>query len=418
MLTEKQKKAIDTLRYRPVQVAYWLGFNKLTELHNEWMCEFINGTEDYTLQAHRGSYKSTCISIALAIKMVLRPNKDIIFCRKTDTDVAEIVGQVANILQSDVMQHFAMIIYGRRIALIDCNKSQITTDLRTTTKGSVQLLGIGIGGSITGKHADEIFTDDIINIKDRLSNAERTHTKQFYMELQNVKNRGGRIVNTGTPWHKEDAFSIMPKAKQYDCYLTGLMTDDDIKHLRASMSNSLFSANYELKHIADEDALFKGEPKFFDDISMLYNGIGHIDASYGGADSSAFSVAKKVNGCYYIYGLKRDRHIDDCLDEFLAVVDQTKCGTIYCEDNADKGYLKKEIKQKGYISDNYHESTNKFYKISTFLKNAWNNIYWYKDTDSDYLLQILDYTEQAEHDDCPDSASSIIRKLDNRLIIG
>ena len=44
------------------------------------------------------------------------------------------------------------------------------------------------------------------------------------------------------------------------------------------MSDSLFAANYELKHIADADAMFK-EPRFTDDEELIYGGIGHIDAA-------------------------------------------------------------------------------------------------------------------------------------------
>lgn len=56
---------------------------------------------------------------------------------------------------------------------------------------------MGIYASLTGKHADIVITDDIVNIKDRVSRAEREKTKLQYQELQNVKNRGGRFINTG-----------------------------------------------------------------------------------------------------------------------------------------------------------------------------------------------------------------------------
>jgi hypothetical protein len=35
-------------------------------------------------------------------------------------------------------------------------------------------------------------------------------------------------------------------------------------------------------------------------------------------------------------------------------------------------------------------------------------------TDQEYINQICDYNENAEHDDCPDSLASLIRKLWNR----
>ena len=73
--------------------------------------------------------------------------------------------------------------------------------------GSYQLLGIGLRASITGKHAYYVITDDICNLTDRISRAERERTKLQYDELQNIRNRGGRIINLGTPWHKEDVFT-------------------------------------------------------------------------------------------------------------------------------------------------------------------------------------------------------------------
>lgn len=79
------------------------------------------------------------------------------------------------------------------------------------------------------------------------------------MELQNIVNRNGRFINAGTPWHKDDAISIMPSVEKYDCYTTGLINREKLDSLRSSMSDSLFAANYELKHIADADAMFKNQ---------------------------------------------------------------------------------------------------------------------------------------------------------------
>ena len=107
-------------------------------------------------------------------------------------------------------------------------------------------------------------TEDIVNLKDRISKAERERTKTQYMELHNIKNRSGRFINTGTLWHKEDAISIMPNVRKYDGYSTGLIARDKLEELRQSMSDSLFAANYELKHIADKDAMFQN-PQFTGD---------------------------------------------------------------------------------------------------------------------------------------------------------
>jgi len=405
-----KSKFLDILGYEPYKLGHWVGFKYLTELHNDWIQKMLYSTQDITILAHRGSYKTSCLSVAMAIHIVLFPNKNIIFVRKTDANVAEIINQTKNILQSDAMQTISGHIYGVPVKLTKSNANEITTDYMTNVKGGVQLLGLGIKGSITGKHADLIITDDIVTQEDRISKADRNYTKMVYMELQNIKNRGGRIVNTGTPWHKEDAISIMPNVEAYDCYTTKLISDDILSDIRTKLTPSLFAANYELKHIASETALITTPPKFFEDESLLYNGIVHIDASYGGNDASAMTICRRIGNKYYILGKRRQKHIDDCLDEFLLIKKSLRCGSILTESNADKGYLAKEIRRRGhYAREPYHENMNKYVKISSYLRPSWDNIYFHNSTDNDYVNEILDYTEDADHDDSPDSLASVLR---------
>ena len=89
-------------------------------------------------------------------------------------------------------------------------------------------------------------------------------------------------------------------------------------------------------------------------------------------------------------------------------------GRIHCENNGDKGYLGKALRQKGERVNVYHESMNKFLKITSYLKAEWQNVIFVAGTDEEYINQICDYNENAEHDDCPDSLASLIRKLWNK----
>lgn len=409
----KNNKYLDLLLEEPYKIGHWLGFNDLRPIHNEWLKLMMFSKQDETLLAHRGGYKTTCLSIAISILMVLKPNMPIIFMRKTDTDVKEVIKQVAKILTSDVIQHFVLNIYGTQIALLEETSTNITTNLMTSTKGSSQLLGIGTSSSLTGKHADLVITDDIVNLKDRISKAERDRTKAVYMELQNIKNRGGRILNTGTTWHKEDAISTMPNKHIYDCYSTGLIDRNEVEKIRQTMTPSLFAANYELKHIASEDVLFDN-PVFTNKNEMLFNGIAHIDASYGGADGTAYTIVKATKEKIYVLGKRWNKHVDDCLGEIQELQNHFKVGTIHTEDNGDKGYLAKQLKGLGLRAKTYHESMNKYIKISTYLRKHWKEIEFLEETDHDYINEILDYTEQAEHDDAADSLASIIREIKGR----
>ncbi len=354
------KNLVSLLRNEPYKIGQLCGFTDLTELHNEWLKMMIYGDDEFTLLAHRGSYKTTCLSICFAFIIVLFPYKTIIFVRKTDDDVIEVIKQVSNLLKTSIFQTIALRLYGCEIKFTQDTSFKLDTSLNTSTKGMVQLLGIGSSGSLTGKHADIVVTDDIVNLKDRISRAERERVKNVYMELQNVKNRGGRIFNTGTPWHKEDCIATkMPNKITYDCYSTGLIDREKLEEIRQSMTPSLFSANYELKHIADADALFTN-PKFTNDETLIYDGVSHIDASYGGEDGTAYTICKEVNGKFYMLGKRWNKHVDDCLSEIYALQDKYRVGSISCERNADKGYLAKELRNNGQYVEDYSENMNKF----------------------------------------------------------
>lgn len=344
--------------------------------------------------------------------MIIRPDLSIGFFRKTDDDVKEIVKQVKAILLSQAIKHLVYIIYGKELILTVDNSQELSTNLKTGTRGSSQLIGLGIKTSVTGKHFDLIITDDIVNLKDRISKPERDLTKTAYMELQNVKNRGGRFLNTGTPWHKEDAITDMPNKQIYDCYTTGLMTREQVEEIRNKMTPSLFAANYELKHIADGDALFSN-PQFILDSTpdLLYNGIAHVDAAFGGEDGTAFTGLKQVGNLFIVLGRRWPKHIDDCMNEIVNIMDYYRLGSIAVEKNADKGYVASNLAQKGLAVDDYDEHMNKYIKISTYLRKNWQNIRFVEETDLEYINEILDYNENAPHDDSPDTLSSLLRKV-------
>ena len=408
-----REQAVNLLKNHPVRFAKMLGFNKLTSLHEDWIKNMVCGKDDFSLMSHRASYKTTCVSLALSIIIILLPNFRTLFLRKTDTDVKEIIKQVQKILIDPHTQYIVFSIYGVNIKLQVSSATELTTNLTTDVKGTNQLVGIGIGSSLTGKHFDRIFTDDIINIIDRISKAERERTKLIYQELQNIKNRNGRIFNTLTPWHPESAESLMPNIQRYDCYETKLITPEELEEIKEKMIPSLFACNYELKHIASDDIIFI-YPNVGADPALAEQGFGHIDAAYGGEDYTALTICSKRNGCYYVFGKLWQRAVDEVEDEIILLRQQFLCGKIYTEDNADKGYLAKDLRKKGERVSTYTEHWNKYIKITTFLKRVWKDVYFVRGTDAEYINQICDYNEDAEHDDAPDSLASLIRQMKNK----
>ena len=70
-------------------------------MHGNWIRAMVRGNGDYTLQAHRGSYKSSCLAVAIGLLMIICPDRNIIFiCKKVL--ILMLVG-VANIIDTHVV---------------------------------------------------------------------------------------------------------------------------------------------------------------------------------------------------------------------------------------------------------------------------------------------------------------------------
>ena len=414
-MTPEAAAMVRKIRARPEKVGHQIGFTDMVKLHGDWIRTMVWEDKDFTLQAHRGSYKSSCLAVAISLILVLFPSRNIIFLRKTDSDVAEMMGMVAKILRSNFMIKLVKVVYGQDLKVEGESMNHLSTNLWTSPMGSPQLLGLGIRASITGKHAFYVITDDICNKDDRESRAERERTKRQYDELQNIRNRGGRIINLGTPWHKDDVFSKMPNIERWDCYQTGLLSKEKIEELRQSMAPSLFAANYELKHIASSEVIFEMAPRFTDDASLLRDGVAHVDAAYGGGDYTALTCGRRDydTDTIYLYGKLWHQSVDKVMEEIIGESRRLLCEPIKCERNGDKGFLVKEFLKRDVYASGYDESQNKFIKIVTYLKKWWPRIIFLEGTDPEYIDQILDYTENAEHDDAPDSAACVCRLLNN-----
>ena len=73
MNTSNAKEQILNLLWNdPIQIGHWVGFKDLTEMHNDWLRRFLYEDADQTLQGHRGSYKTTVLSLFFAIHAVIQ----------------------------------------------------------------------------------------------------------------------------------------------------------------------------------------------------------------------------------------------------------------------------------------------------------------------------------------------------------
>ena len=394
----------------PIPFAHTLGYTKLTkELHREWIIRMVRMKENYTLQAHRGSYKTTALIVALTLWVVSKPKDNVLFLRKTSEDVKDVITSVSRNMQKPVVQSLFKSIYGIYPNPTIDNTQEYELSSYQGSMGR-QLLGMGLKSSITGKHGS-VFTDDIVTVKDRVSTAARDETKSQYSELINIASEENQnIFNTGTPWHKDDAFSIMPKPEIHTVYQTGILSPERIEERKAGMTASLFAANYELKHIADGDILFP-EPQY-GEFPVGASALAHIDAAYGGDDRTALTIIAEVAGKLHVIGWMFSGHVDNHYNSIISKMERFQCHGYDCENNADKGFLRKDLSRLTKISGTgYHEKMNKYYKISTYGKARWKDVIFdLENGDAEYIAEIMDYNENAGHDDAPDSFASLVKR--------
>ena len=187
------------------------------------------------------------------------------------------------------------------------------------------------------------------------------------------------------------------------------------------MTRARFAANYELRHVAAEGAIFEGEPESFSDPSLLADGEMHVDAAYGGEDGTAVTCIAWRGDAPYVHGLLwPETHVDRCMDAICELHDRLRLGTLRMERNADKGYLAEAFRARGLPVETYQEHQNKHIKISTHARGAWPRLQRLDDASgacAAYWDEVMDYAAGAPHDDAPDSLACAVRMHDSGVTV-
>ena len=404
---------LKTIRDNPHRLGHWLGYTKLTDIHSEWIKYCFKTTEDRAMQAHRGTYKTTAVLVVGSIWYLLfNPEVRILINRKESTGAQSILYEITQHYIQGKMDALYSLAYGDKLNKLvkKSNMDSLTLSTKTqpTKEGNIE--AIGVGGASTGRHYDIILNDDIITIKDRVSRAEREKTKIFIQELKNIVNPDGHIVYTGTPWHKEDGWNIIPEPIKYPIGSLNLphVNSEYITDLRDSMTTSLYDANYRLVHTSDETRLFP-EPEY----GEWPNGMAvkmWIDPAYSGKNNTSLTLLGSHNNKWYASGYTWRRNIIDLYSDIVRIAKQYNCGTIYIESNADKGLSARDLKHMYPAVVERHEKENKHNKIIGYAVQHFRHLIWDKDTQPEYMSNLIDYQEGEEPDDEADSLASLLRE--------
>lgn len=415
---------IELIRDHPHKLGWLCGKDKLTEMHSKWIRYIWDTNEFRSLQAHRGSYKTTSVIIIGSIRwMMFWPDDRISIFRKPYTEAANMVYVIKNLMKMEAVRALFHYIHGKEPKLIVGKENKLVYSFKRTETPEGNINAYGLDGSYTGTHCDKGIIDDAITIKDRISKAERESTKNQIREIQaNVIDRGKGMGFTGTPWHKDDGWGIVAKPIVFPVSDTGLITDEEIRIIKTKTTPLLYDCNYNLIHSSTADAVFSNpvfEPwERGTTVDGNHPVSAHLDAAFDGDCTNALTIMSKRKKDTFIQAVGFT-FIENVKTKVKFIADKCeyyKVKVFYIETNADKGYtadlLRAEFKARGlniFVQD-YHESMNKIVKIASYLKHYWLNILWAPETEDDYQNQVLDYREGQKPDDCPDSAASLLRE--------
>ena len=432
----------------------------------------IEGDGMFLLDNFLVVHNTSCLRLCLSILLILQPLKTAIVIRKSEDAVKEIVNGVSKILDTPLFHTFINILYpdirnkGGFKKTVDTALA-IDTNLNVSLSGEYQLRALGLGSPLTGKHSSLIVTDDIVSTADRESEAERRATISKYQEMMNLlsNNKGfsdTRIINIGTPWHEEDAFSLMERGLRnkteeqealealsikertpaqeerirrlnmkrgkfvYNCYQTGLMTAEDIEWKRKVLNDEcLFAANYMLSLVSDEEKPFprinnvgKYSKSYFADSWEVFAA---IDAAYDGVDTCALGIGAydwKTNTVIAYGRLWKGISLDQNYMELAEIMFECGVQTLFMETNTDKGLMGGKYRELGFNVEGYHESQNKHTKIVSTIRPFWREVgdlclpcvQFVEETDEDYLSQIHNYKKGVKKDDAPDNLACLLLK--------
>lgn len=422
---------LDTWLAEPHKFGYILGFTKLEPIHDLWIQEFIRAgnNEVRVLQAHRGSYKTTCGLVGLTLLFMLNPNIRVQIVRKSDTMARKLTAAMEQIFELDIVRAWMYAEHG--VSTLKTGKwslGAMVLSIRTKISTVPSLAAAGIGTAQAGDHYDFIWMDDIVTPEDRYSAAERERTKGYFFETENIIEPDGVRMVTGTLWHPQDVWTvILPLvSRQPLIYPIGTVpikevTPEWVARKKASLPKSLWAANYELKHVKDVDKEFlepiEGSPT--EAISKYW----YTDPAFGGKDCTAtWEGGTDGEFIYLTWASMYRKSIAEKYDEYESQFWARDVTKVFYEKNGAQRLIGPELDRRNIPNEGVNNVPNKFARITASLKPVWHKLRFHPDliaslykvvdvseeTPPNPMLELLEYNIDAEHDDSPDACAGLV----------
>lgn len=419
----------------PHKFGHLLGYTKLTPSHDAWIMFFLRANNLEALQAHRGSYKTTCGIVAMTLLFLIKPNIRVLIVRKNVT------------LASDVLKVLQRIMIGNPVVRLYI-KSRFDFDTAVTNNwGSERtqfafktkvtpepsLTAAGIGASITGSHFDYIWLDDIVTIDDRYSAAARRNTIQYFNETDNLVDPTGTRMLTSTPWHEEDLHASLPQelfeGRKFPIGTVDMPADElaALWERKKRIPYAEWACNYELKHVEDKDTIgaFLSVPTWDCQYSVAF-----IDPSFSDktdTDSTAVAIVGVSRDYLVFTGMLFPRSIADpeTRKELLDFLNRyTPIETVFESQLSDSSVFFLDVlrqEEARYQIKNLwsikHQTRNKHERIMATITAQKENMRILDGTQQAFSIEVSRYYKGAEHDDGIDALSSAVEVLGTSSIV-
>ena len=419
----------------PHKFGHILGYKKLTATHGEWIKIFLKYKKFDVLQAHRGSYKTTCGIVAMVLLFLCHPNMRLLIVRKK----TELAADVLKTIQKHFEENNALKLYMySRWGIVNAktkiwSSERATFSFKKTVTPDPSMTAIGIGTSATGSHFDYIWPDDISTLADRYSPAEREWTIISFNELDNLIDPLGQIRLSGTPWHEEDVFSTLPpelfENRQFPIGTVDLPEDElgELFNRKERLPYAEWCCNYELRHVADNDTI--GAFLTVDKWDCQYC-VAWIDPSFSDktdTDRTTVAVVGVSKGLMIFTGLSLPKSIAD-IPTRIQILDFlqrfTPIETIIESQLADSSIFFidafKSLEHKYPVKnlwDYRRASHNKHERIAAGVIANKPELRLLEGTQQEFSLGVSRYYKGAPHDDEADGLAGAINHLATSPIV-